>query len=106
MADENYYAQLRNDFDNKRTMFSKALTDLGFDIYNSGSAFYIWTRIPKEYEDAIKFNEMLMEKSAVGVVPGSAFADSDIWDAHVRICIAREEDILEGALERIRTALN
>lgn len=104
MAKENYYNDLRDKFDAKRRFFSEGLTDLGFKIYDSGSSFYLWTRIPEEYSDAIKFNEMLME-NGVGATPGSAFADSDIWDAHMRICIAREDDILEGALEKIRAVV-
>ncbi len=55
---------------------------------------------------AQKFNEMLMERASVGVVPGSAFADTDLWDAHVRVCIAREDHILEGALEKFKSALS
>lgn len=104
MANENYYDELRDKFDVKRRMVSDALTDLGFDIYNSGSAFYLWARIPEQFDDAIKFNEMLMQ-NGVGATPGSAFADSDTWDAYMRICIAREDAILEGAVEKIRTAL-
>ena len=104
MADENYYDNLRDKFDAKRRFFSEGLTDLGFDIYNSGSAFYLWARIPEEFDDAIKFNEMLMQ-NGVGATPGSAFADSDDWDAFMRICIAREDSILEGAMEKIRSVL-
>jgi aminotransferase len=105
MADSNYYDQLRQKFDEKRRFVSDALRELGFDIYNSGSAFYLWTRIPAEFDDALTFNEMLMEKAGVAGVPGSAFADSDDWDSFMRICIAREDSILEGALEKLRTAL-
>ena len=105
MADENYYGKLRDKFDGKRKFVSETLTDLGFDIYNSGSAFYLWAKIPEEYTDALKFNEMLMNNAGVGAVPGSAFADSDIWDAHLRICIAREDEILAGALEKFKLAL-
>jgi aminotransferase len=105
MANENYYSLLRDKFDAKRKYVSAALRELGFDIYNSGSAFYLWARIPAGFSDALKFNEMLMEKAGVGAVPGSAFADTDAWDAHMRICIAREDHILEGAMEKFRTAL-
>ena len=105
MADENYYNRLRDKFDEKRRRVSQALEDLGFQIYNSGSAFYLWTRIPEEFSDALKFNEMLMERAGVAGVPGSAFADSDAWDSYMRICIAREDSILEGALEKFRAAL-
>ncbi len=104
MSDADYYTKLRDKFDAKRRFASEELTKLGFQIYNSGSAFYLWTRIPEEFDDAIKFNEKLME-NGVGATPGSAFADSDDWDAYMRICIAREDAILEGALEKIKTAL-
>lgn len=106
MAREDYYDNLRELFDAKRHHFSGVLRDLGFEIYNSGSSFYIWARIPEQYNDALKFNEMLIEKAGVGATPGSAFADSDEWDAYMRICIAREDHILEGALEKLKTALS
>ncbi|HQX55272.1 MAG TPA: pyridoxal phosphate-dependent aminotransferase [Pyrinomonadaceae bacterium] len=105
MADAGYYPALRDKFDGKRRFTSEVLTDLGFEIYNSGSCFYIWARIPRQFNDAIAFNEMLMRDAGVGMTPGSAFADNDVWDAHVRICIAREDTILEGAMEKLRGVL-
>lgn len=105
MADESYYSKLRDKFDEKRRSFSEGITNLGFEIYDSGSAFYLWARIPKQFEDAIAFNEMLMRDAGVGMTPGSAFADSDLWDAHVRICIAREDTILEGSMEKLQKVL-
>ncbi len=106
MAKDGYYPELRDKFDAKRMKFSEGLTELGFDIYNSGSAFYIWARIPEKHADAIAFNEMLMRDAGVGMTPGSAFADSDTWDAHVRICIAREDSILDGAMEKLKSVLH
>lgn len=106
MADDGYYPKLRDKFDVKRRSFSEGITDMGFKIYDSGSAFYIWARIPETFNDAIAFNEMLMRDAGVGMTPGSAFADSDDWDAHVRICIAREDNILEGAMEKLRSVLS
>ena len=49
---------------------------------------------------------MLMEKAGVGMTPGSAFADSDDWDRYVRICIAREDSILDGAMEKLQAVLS
>ena len=105
MADDTYYTRLRDKFDAKRRGFSQGLTDLGFKIYDSGSAFYIWAKIPDAYNDAIAFNEMLMRDAGVGMTPGSAFADGDLWDAHVRICIAREDGVLDGAMEKLQRVL-
>lgn len=105
MSDSEYYTNLRDKFDAKRNMFGGGLKELGFDLYDSGSAFYIWARIPEKYNDAIAFNEMLMRGCGVGMTPGSAFADTDTWDAHVRICIAREDHILDGAMEKLERVL-
>lgn len=106
MADDDYYTKLRDKFDAKRVSFSAGLRELGFDIYDSGSAFYIWARIPADFADAIPFNEILMEKAGVGMTPGAAFADTDTWDRYVRICIAREDSVLEGAMEKLRSVLS
>lgn len=104
-ANDGYYTELRDTFDAKRRRVCEGLAELGFEIYNSGSAFYIWARIPRKFSDAIAFNEMLMRDAGVGMTPGSAFADNDLWDAHVRICIAREDEILDGAMAKLRSTL-
>ena len=105
MSDDTYYTRLRDKFDGKRIATSEILTSLGFEIYNSGSAFYLWARIPERFNDAIAFNEMIMREAGVGMTPGSAFADGDDWDAFVRICIARADTILEGAMEKLQNLL-
>lgn len=105
MADDGYYPKLRDKFDGKRRYTSEIFTDLGFKIYDSGSAFYLWARIPEQYNDSIAFNDMLMRDAGVGMTPGSAFADSEDWDAFVRICIAREDNVLEGAMEKLQRVL-
>lgn len=105
MADDAYYKRLGEDFEGKRSRVAGVMTELGFDIHESGSTFYIWARIPEPHSDAIPFNEMLLEKAGVAGVPGASFADSDRWDPFLRVCVAREDHILEGALERFRSAL-
>jgi len=104
MSDPNYYDVLREKFMDKRRAAVDVLTEAGFKIYDSGSAFYIWARIPEGFGDAIDFNEMLISKGVAGV-PGGAFADSREHDNYMRLCIAREDDILYGALEKIQNAL-
>jgi aminotransferase len=104
MSDPNYYAVLRDKFSAKRQTAVDVLTESGFTIYDSSSAFYVWARIPEGFGDAIDFNEMLIGKGVAGV-PGGAFADSAAHDNYMRLCIAREEDVLHGALEKIRKAV-
>jgi aminotransferase len=104
MADPNYYSVLRETFTAKRRAAVDVLSEAGFQIYDSGSAFYVWARIPEGFEDAIEFNEMLISHGVAGV-PGGAFADSVEHDKHMRFCIAREDSVLRGALEKIQNAI-
>jgi aminotransferase len=105
MSDPEYYASLSARFIRKRLEATDVLERIGFEIYDSGSTFYLWARIPKGYGDAVQFNEMLISRAGVAGVPGSAFADSDQFDDYMRFCIAREDDVLQSALNKIRKAI-
>ena len=105
MSDPNYYDALREKFSSKRRTAVDVLSEAGFRIYDSGSAFYIWARIPEGYGDAVDFNDRLITTKGVAGVPGGAFADSDAYDNYMRLCIAREDEVLRGALERILSAV-
>src|SRR5262249_21784163 len=76
MAEPSYYDELRAKFDRKRRFAVAALESVGFQIYDSGSAFYLWARIPNSYRDSMQLNELLIKQGRVAGVPGSAFADS------------------------------
>ena len=105
MTEPGYYTNLRESFTEKRRFVVEALEQMGFEIYDSGSAFYVWARIPEGFEDATPFNEMLMDRAGVAGVPGSAFADSEDWNSYMRLCIAREDAMLERAIGRVQTVL-
>ena len=106
MSDPEYYANLRARFIRKRLEAGDVLERLGFEVYDSGSTFYLWARIPKGFGDAMQFNEMLISRAGVAGVPGSAFADSDLFDDYMRFCIAREDDVLQIALNKIQKAIS
>ena len=104
MSNPNYYGDLRRKFMGKRDVAVAALERMGFWIYDSGSAFYVWARIPEGFEDAMQLNETLIGRGVAGV-PGSAFASSDNCDRYMRFCIAREDSILQHALGKLENAL-
>lgn len=79
---------------------------MGFQIYNSGSAFYLWARISEGYQDANQLNELLISRAGVAGVPGSAFTDSAMFDNYIRFCLAREDDILRGALSKLQHTMS
>ena len=106
MSDPSYYDDLRALFTRKRSFAATALESVGFQVYDSGSAFYLWARIPDGYQNAMQLNEFLINRAGVAGVPGNAFADSDKYDSYVRFCIAREDEILRGALTKLQHAMS
>ncbi len=105
MSDAKYYTELRERFSLKRQVAAAALAQVGFQIYDSGSAFYLWACIPEGFRDAMQLNDILIRAGVAGV-PGSAFADSDRFDNWMRFCIAREDDHLQGALDTIQKTVS
>jgi aminotransferase len=105
MADPTYYDGLRADFARKREILSAALEQAGFQIYPSRSNFYTWARIPERFEDAAELNEFLIREAGVAGVPGSAFMDDLDRDVYMRLCFAREDEMLQAAAERLTRAL-
>jgi aminotransferase len=105
MTDPRYYTQLGETFAIKRKLAIQALEQVGFEIYDSGSSFYVWARIPEEFEEAMQLNEMLIDRAQVAGVPGSAFAESNDWNNYMRLCIAREDEMLEVALDKLQSAV-
>jgi aspartate/methionine/tyrosine aminotransferase len=53
----------------------------------------------------MELNEFLIKRAGVAGVPGNAFADSDLYDGYMRFCIAREDEVLRGALTKLEEAM-
>jgi aminotransferase len=105
LAEPSYYDRLRTDFTRKRGILSRALDQAGFSIYPSRSSFYTWARIPERFHDAGELNDFLIKEAGVAGVPGSAFMDEPDQDVFMRLCFAREDELLNAAAERIARAL-
>jgi aminotransferase len=106
LAHPDYYSQLRVNFARKREIICGALTHAGFQVYPSRSSFYVWARIPERFGDAVELNEFLIREAGVAGVPGSAFMDEPDQDVYMRLCFAREDEMLLAAAERIKKALS
>jgi aminotransferase len=105
LADPGYYDRLRADFARKRAILAEALETAGFKVYPSRSSFYAWARIPERFEDAGELNEYLIKEAGVAGVPGSAFMDEPERDIYMRLCFAREDEMLKDAAGRLAHAL-
>ncbi|MCK5822743.1 MAG: pyridoxal phosphate-dependent aminotransferase [Bacteroidales bacterium] len=96
---KDYIAQLRENLILSFNILKKELLKLDFYIPEIEGGYFIWARLPKNCTDGIKFTYDLYEKEKVAVIPGNHFSDN--FNNYIRFNIARPEDEIRMAVERL-----
>jgi LL-diaminopimelate aminotransferase len=78
------------------------LASLGLPVTPPQATFYIWTRVPEEW-DSEGFATVLLEKAGVSVAPGSFFGKNG--EGYIRISLTSPEPRIAEAVDRIRKVL-
>ncbi len=98
-----YYQDLLQDYTRKRDYLSKALEDLGFNVYPTQGTYYILAGISSlGFEDDLAFCRMLPEQAGVAAIPCSMF-----WEGRhsgnilVRFCFCKRDETLKEAVTRL-----
>lgn len=95
---DNQIPELVSLYNKRRKAFVDAAEKIGWQAYPSKGAFYSWMPVPKGYTSE-KFADLLLEKAAVAVAPGTGFGDGG--EGFVRVGLTVEEDRLVEAVARI-----
>lgn len=85
-------------YQKRRDQFYAAARKIGWEPYPSGGAFYAWMPVPKGYTSE-SFADLLLDKAAVAVAPGTGFGKSG--EGYVRVGLLIDEPRFTEACERI-----
>lgn len=95
---------MREKYRERRDYVYQAMTKLGFEVARPSGAFYIFAKIPAEYEqDSMAFCIDLAEKNQLAIIPGIAFGPEG--EGYVRISYAASMESLVEAMNRLSTYL-
>ena len=99
---DDYYRDLLQVYDRKRTLFLNGLDRLGIRHSTPEGAYYVMLDVSefKGYDTDVDFCVKLAEKVGVGAVPGSAFFDIPEY-RYIRMHYAKSEETLNEALNRL-----
>jgi LL-diaminopimelate aminotransferase len=86
----------------RRDLLVDALGDLGWDLKPPLGSFYVWFPA-RDGMSSAEFAELLLERAAVVVAPGSGYGQGG--EGFVRAALTTEDDRLEEAAARLRSAL-
>ena len=89
-------------YERRRDLVAEALRAIGLHVEPPLATPYFWARVPEGYSSE-SFCELVLERAAVVVSPGSAYGPSG--EGFVRISLTVPDERLEGAVERIESAL-
>ncbi len=91
------------EFDRRRKRLMSLLDSLGIPHVRPRGAFYVFPSIKKFGLTSVQFAELLLDKARTAVVPGEAFGP--LGEGHIRMSYCAPEEEIEGAMERVRSAL-
>ena len=86
----------------RRDMIVSGLQDAGYELANTGGAFYVFPKVPTGYSSGTEFVTRAIENELL-IIPGNIFSASD---THFRISYAASEETLERGLEVLRQLKN
>jgi len=73
----------------------KTLDSLNFETIETDGGYFIWTALPKKYDDGFQIAIKLYNETGVAVVPGIHFTPKG--KQYIRINIAHQQEVIEKA---------
>ncbi len=95
-------AEMSAIYERRRDLVADALRTIGLHVTPPLATPYFWARVPDGYTSG-SFSELVLERAAVVVSPGSAYGPNG--EGFVRISLTIPDDRLEEAVSRIESAL-
>ncbi|TFB24338.1 aminotransferase class I/II-fold pyridoxal phosphate-dependent enzyme [Filobacillus milosensis] len=77
----------------------KALDTLGIKVNRPRGTFYVWAKVPSNF-DSMSFASAMLEQAGVIITPGTAFGQAG--EGYFRISLSVPNEKLEEAIERMK----
>lgn len=92
---------MREEYRVRRDYIIEKMTDLGYKIIKPDGAFYIFAKIPADFnQDSFSFLQDFARKKAVALIPGAAFGQ--FGEGYVRISYAASMETIQEAMKRLK----
>ena len=91
---------MKKEYIQRRDYIIEKMTNLGFEIIKPDGAFYIFAKIPADYnQDSFAFLKDFAHKKAVAFIPGAAFGQ--YGEGYVRLSYAASMETIREAMKRL-----
>ncbi|TPG75971.1 aminotransferase class I/II-fold pyridoxal phosphate-dependent enzyme [Brevibacillus laterosporus] len=99
---EYYASEQTKRYQERMDYFVPELQKLGWDVQKSKASFFIWTKIPEQYEKMgdQDFVSYLLDNAGILLSPGSGFGAGGA--GYVRIALVKDIVVLEEVISRLK----
>lgn len=103
-APASFFEALRSDYATKRARTCDALADAGLAPIVPEGAYYVLADVTRlGFATSREAAMHVLERTGVATVPGSSFFTGALGETLVRVCYAKEDDVLAEACKRVRS---
>lgn len=87
-------------FKNKIQKFVDGLNSLGYKVSMPKATFYLWLEIPARFKNCEEFASVMLEKSGIVIVPGTAFDKNAT--RYCRLSVVASDENLSEVIKRMK----
>ncbi|VVE14854.1 glutamate-pyruvate aminotransferase [Pandoraea aquatica] len=101
-GDQTCVEEIREQYQRRRDVLYKGLTEAGWAVDLPKASMYIWARIPEQYRalGSLEFAKKLLAQAKVSVSPGIGFGE--YGDEYVRFALIENESRIRQAVRGIK----
>ncbi len=98
-GDQTCVEEMRNTYQRRRDLMTKALTKMGFTVTPPKATFYLWVKVPQGFTSSA-FATKVLEEAGIVITPGNGFGKEG--EGFVRMALTVDEQRLKEAIERLK----
>ncbi len=104
--DQAYFAGLSAEMEAKRDRFAGGLAELGMDVLPCAGTYFVNVDVSGTgFDGDVAFCRHITESAGVAAIPASAFYQEDALTSVARFCFAKQDDVLDEAIARLKAGL-
>jgi len=82
----------------RRDLLVEGLRKAGIEVYVPKATFYIWAKVPSEF-DSMSFAKKLLDEAGILATPGVGFGDGG--EGFIRFALTKDIPVIKEAVERL-----
>ena len=101
LDDDEHVVLQRRRYRHRLELMATALNEAGMPCDLPEGGFYLWVRVPEQFDDAWAMTNVLADVAGLIVSPGEFYGPSAA--DHIRIAVVQPDELIERAATRLKS---